>query len=416
MQDIIFPKHKKDLLESLHRRPRNSIEGVTSPRPGRGKHYAKIIGALVLVALVAWLIISFIARADVRITPHAEAINFNDVLVASRASSTPEGALSFQVMTVKDEQSTSVPASSKQAVTMKATGTVILYNTTTVAQKLVARTRLAATNGKLFRIVQDVTIPAGKNAGGKITPGSIAVKAEAALPGAEYNIGLTDFTIPGFAGTAKAKKFYGRSKTEMTGGFIGDRLVASEPAITAARDGLKKTLADSLAKKAVEAIPPGWLMYKDGTFIDLAETRSDTPRDGQDSVLIRETGTLRAVIISQEDVRAYAVNHKLESNSAASYHALGLDTLAFAIQNRGNFSVEMNDTFTFSLKGPATLVADVPLEPLAADLAGKAYADRAKVFSKYTGIEKAQVSLFPSFITSFPSSKERISVTIEAIK
>lgn len=417
MQDIIFPKHKKDIIESLHSRarPLHEIEpnsgGKRSKKYGQ---YTKIIGAVVLVFVALWAVVSYVARAEVIITPHQEPISFNDVLVASRASSTPKDAIGFHVMTVKDSAMGTVPATSKQSVTTKATGTVTLYNTTVNAQKLVARTRLEAPGGKLYRITQDVTIPGAKTVSGKLVPGSKNVQTEAALPGADYNIGLADFSIPGFKGSAKYTKFYGRSVTKMDGGFIGDRLIASESSLTEARTNLKSKLADSLAKKAVEAIPPGWLMYKDGTFLDLAETQGEKAAESTTpgSVTLSESGTLMAIILNEEDMLAYAINHKLSTSNTNSYHASGLESLTFSISNRGSFSIKDSETFTFSLKGTSTLTADIPVEKLSEELVGIAYSDRAKVLSKYSGVQTAEIKLHPGFLRSLPSSKDRITIRI----
>ena len=56
---------------------------------------------------------------------------------------------------------------------------------------------------------------------GKTVPGSTETAVSADEAGKEYNIGKTDFTIPGFKGDARYSKFYARSKTDMEGGFIG---------------------------------------------------------------------------------------------------------------------------------------------------------------------------------------------------
>ncbi|MFA6006122.1 MAG: hypothetical protein WC764_00085 [Candidatus Paceibacterota bacterium] len=415
MQDIIFPKHKKELIESLHGRPKLPIIGGAPSRGPKFKRYLKVAGALVAVYLVAWVIISYASRAEIIITPHREAVVFDDLIIASRASSTPTDTVGFQIMTVKDEANASISATKSESVTTKATGVVILYNRTATSQKLVARTRLEATGGKLYRIISNVTVPGAKTVSGKLTPGSIETKIEAALPGADYNGGLTDFTIPGFKNSAKFSQFYGRSKTATEGGLIGTRLIASEQELADARVKLKKTLADSLAKKAVESIPPGWIMYKDGTFLDLAEKtdQKQTDGDSKGTVTLTESGALRAVILNEEDLRAYTINHKLKNKDAASYHVKDLNTLEFAIVNKNNFAVNSSETFTFSLKGNTSLVADIPAEPLTADLLNKAYSERAKVFRKYSGIETAEVKLFPGFISSFPSDKDRISVKVK---
>jgi len=63
---------------------------------------------------------------------------------------------------------------------------------------------------------------------GKTVPGSIEVTVYADEPLSKYNIGLTDFTVPGFKGAPQFETFYARSKTPMTGGFTGMEPVVEE--------------------------------------------------------------------------------------------------------------------------------------------------------------------------------------------
>lgn len=416
MQDIIFPKHKKAILESLHDR-QSSLRERGPVGHGHSKKYL-LWGAVVVVILsVLWYTASAFATADVYITPHQEKISFNDLLVASSATTTPQDAVSFQIMTLKDQVTASVPATKKESVSESATGIAVLYNLTTTKQRLVVRTRLEASSGKLYRLMNDVTVPPRKVVSGKTVPGSVEARIQAALPGESYNSDLTDFTIPGFKGTAKYSQFYGRSKTKISGGFMGDRLIASPDALSATRAELKVKLADQLSKKAVESIPDGWVMYKDGTFLDLTENQS-SDASKKDAVAITENGTLRAVILKLEDILAYAVNHKLKDRGeTTTYKPEGFDGMKFSITNRSSFNVGITDSFTMSLAGEVTLISDVPTELIKADLAGQGVKSAPAVFRKYPGVQVvSSIKIHPSFITNFPGSKDKISIHINQTK
>ena len=76
-----------------------------------------------------------------------------------------------------------------------------------------------------------VTIPGTKVENGKTVPGSKEVDVVADKAGAEYNIGLTDFTIPGFKGSPKFETVFARSKTEMTGGYVGNSQIVTKNAV-----------------------------------------------------------------------------------------------------------------------------------------------------------------------------------------
>ncbi len=416
MQDIIFPKHKKAILESLHERQAPQRQPQRGSNGNAKKYILWTIGVLITLAVI-WYGAAAFSTADVFITPNREAVTFNDMLVASRASTTPDGSIAFQIMTLKDETSGSVPATKSESLTDSAKGVVVLYNLTTTKQKLIARTRLEATSGKLYRTSNDVTIPAAKTVSGKLTPGSIEANIQAALPGEAYNTDLTDFTIPGFKGSAKFSKFYGRSKTKISGGFVGTRAIATSDALASARTELKSSLADKLSKKAVDSIPDGWIMYKDGTFLDLAENQS-TDASKKDSVTLTETGTLQAIILKQEDLLDYVVNHKLkDTTNTTTYKPAGLEALAFSITNRSAFAISSTETFTMSLKGNVTLTADIPTEQIKADLAGLSTRQTGPVFRKYPGIALvSEIRINPGFISSLPSSKDKITIHVNQAK
>ena len=89
------------------------------------------------------------------------------------------------------------------------------------AQIFVKDTRFETPEGKIYRIDRAVTVPGMKNSGGQTVAGSVEATVYADKSGSEYNIGFSDFTIPGLKGGLKYEKFYARSKTPMTGGMKG---------------------------------------------------------------------------------------------------------------------------------------------------------------------------------------------------
>ncbi|EKD33409.1 MAG: hypothetical protein ACD_76C00036G0002 [uncultured bacterium] len=100
-----------------------------------------------------------------------------------------------------------VPATT-ESVIGKASGEVMLFNSSTTSQQLVARTRLLSDSGVLFRIQEDTTVPAA---------GQISVKVEADAQGQQGDIGPSRFTIPGLNPSRQAE-IYGESLVSMTGG------------------------------------------------------------------------------------------------------------------------------------------------------------------------------------------------------
>ena len=101
----------------------------------------------------------------------------------------------------------------------KASGIITVFNEySSDSQRLVASTRFLSSSGKIFRAIEDIYIPGAQLNDDEIIPSSIDVEVVANYLGAEYNIGPSDFTIPGFKGTVKYAGFYGKSNTAMNGG------------------------------------------------------------------------------------------------------------------------------------------------------------------------------------------------------
>lgn len=74
----------------------------------------------------------------------------------------PTGTLGYQTMSVTQSASTSAAASGSKDVSKPATGVVTVYNAhSTASQQLIANTRFEASDGKIYRIRDQITVPGG---------------------------------------------------------------------------------------------------------------------------------------------------------------------------------------------------------------------------------------------------------------
>jgi len=89
----------------------------------------------------------------------------------------------------------------------KARGFITVFSSLDVPQKMIASTRFVSPSGLIFRIDENILVPAF---------GQITVSVTANETGPEYKIGPTTFSIPGFIGTERYTKLYGRSYQSMT--------------------------------------------------------------------------------------------------------------------------------------------------------------------------------------------------------
>ncbi len=96
-----------------------------------------------------------------------------------------------------------------------ARGIVKIYNNySNQPQPLIATTRILSKEGKLFRLVKNITVPGMTSE----APGVIEAQVIADKIGTDYNIGASEFTVEGFKGGEKYDKFKIISESAMIGG------------------------------------------------------------------------------------------------------------------------------------------------------------------------------------------------------
>jgi len=175
-----------------------------------------IAGVAVLVLLIAAVFV--FSGATVTIEPRQKNIKVDIEAVAKNS-----GELAYETIAVGGVKTVYLQATGESKVEKKASGTIIVYNNYSSApQRLIKNTRFETPTGLVYRIDKSIIVPGTRVESGKIIPGSVETTVFADLPGPNYNIGLNDFTVPGFKGTPRYEGFYARSKTTMAGGFIGN--------------------------------------------------------------------------------------------------------------------------------------------------------------------------------------------------
>src|SRR3989338_9895204 len=126
---------------------------VTPPK----KHHLFLWIALAgsLIALFFGLSF-FFSKATVTVVPKSASGTVDASFEAIQGSVTAD--LPFEVMSVDGEEKTTVTSTTAVDAKQKASGQVVIYNAySTAPQKLVATTRLADKDGKIYRITEAVT-------------------------------------------------------------------------------------------------------------------------------------------------------------------------------------------------------------------------------------------------------------------
>lgn len=222
----------------------------------------------------------------VSIHPRVHTVESKPVeLVADPSIATPDaGNRSIPAITVTVEKrlQDEYESSGKELRQDRARGTVRISNEFSSApQVLVANTRLQDSSGKIFRLREQIIVPGAEVSDGKVVPTSIPVEVVADAAGEEYNIGPTEFRIPGFRGTPKYQGFYAKSEQPFEGGFRGEARVISADDLTPATEDLTRRLYEELEGELEAKVPSGSDFIVPAGAREIVITGLDHPKAGE---------------------------------------------------------------------------------------------------------------------------------------
>jgi len=369
----------------------------------KGRGWMRKIGivvAIVAVAFIAKISLSYLSYATVKVSLHNEIISIDSRLKAYKDSS--KGALTFETSRLEKEESQAVLATGLSKNGQKASGKVVIYNIyTTKSQKLVAGTRLESNGGKIFRTKSTVYVPG---------MGSIEVAVSADKSGSEYNIGLSDFSLPAYKGDPRYTKIYGRSKSAMSGGAAANSRIVAKADMENARKAVQKTLEEKLRVEISAQIPEKYISYDKAVKIDFIEDASnpkvgDAAAGTNGSVInFKMKGIATGFLFNKDELSKALADIYTDKDSGAG--VVNLNELGFAFLSSNLTGPDL----IFVLKGKGKFVWDVNEGELVNKLmstGGKTYGE---IFKQYPYIDRAEIIFKPSWWKWMPKNIEHVKV------
>lgn len=414
IRDILPPEGRQSRRPV--RRPENTTQGIFSRKRDphlRGLRVRRripwlygLLLASVLIVILFFLFSFLFTGAQIVAFPKHEKVVVNGDFIASTDKALSN--LPYEIMTLELSQSRAVVATGREEVTLKASGKIVIYNDyNTAKQRLIRNTRFETPLGLIYRINESVVVPGQTAEGGKTIPGSIEVTVYADEPGEDYNIGLTDFTIPGFKRAPQFEHFYARSKSPLTGGFVGEQLVVEESEEERVRDELRAELNEKLLSETFSQVPEGFLLFEDAVFV---EFKSEPVVEQDGSAVLTEKATLYGVLFEGEAFAKHIAQNTLAGFDDNPVALLSPETLSLTALDKSDMRPWEKDIFTFSLVGNATLIWLFDEEKLKNDLVGRDKEAIHTILSGYPSIERAEVIVRPFWRRSFPDTTEEIKI------
>lgn len=377
------------------------VHHVHHRRRSPKKSKLALIGAGIL--LTAFALMSIFSGATLAYTPKAARLSFNKEVYT--ANKTGEGDLLFSVVKLTGDKGKEVTASGEREVSRKAAGQIIVYNNaSTEPQRLVVNTRFETPDGKIYRADKDFTIPGKKGT----TPGSIEINVVADQAGAAYNIAMSDFTVPGLRGTARYSTIYARSKTPMTGGFVGMEKSVGEAELSVARASVDAELSEELIEQARAQVPEDFILFPHLSVV----TYEDLPQSEvtDDEVTINRRGNFYGVMFKRSDLARFLTSKKAVVVQSDTVEIPELESLNLAFAGNVPADLLAVDEVSFTVEGQALAMWVTDTDALRGDLTGRNKDDISLILKNYPSVSQANAYIRPFWKSEFPEDAEKIAL------
>src|SRR3989344_2286267 len=363
---------------------------------------------LILLGALGAVILNRISTVAVNISPYKETLTIDSRLRA-RANAAADG-LPFEIAQLSAEESGLVTATGISSGGQKASGKITVYNNYGSApQKLIANTRFQTSDGKVYRIKGAISVPG---------MGVLEATVYADQAGEEYNIGPSDFTLPGLKGGARFEKVFAKSKSAMSGGSSGNARVVKKEDIESVRTAVNEKIKNRLTEMFSKQKPEGYVLFDDAVKIEYIEN-SDNPKVGDSSgraMTFKVKGSATGYLFKKD-----ALSKALTDDNAGDLKKVpkndpilveNIESLDFSLISAD----AQNKEITVRLKGNADFVWTVDTAKLLEEVLNYKGKDYTSVFQNYPAIAKASIVQSPKWWTKFPTDKSKIKVNIETGK
>ena len=396
----------RDWAPTVSNKVTRNVELASTVTPKRSK-YSIWLAALVSVVFLFFAVSYFLAQASITITPKIKDTSFNQNFLASKEANGEN--LVFDSIVISDEEVKNVEAGEAKDTLVPARGLVVIYNNYSGAtQRLDINTRLEGSNGKMYKTEKAVVVPGKKGN----TPGSVEVGIYAAEAGDAGNSSALDFQVFGFKGTPKYSKFYARSKGDIIGGLKGKVPVIADAKKEIIVNDIKATLGAKLEKKASGLIPPGFVLFKDATILNVDNANFDFGGAKDNLVPVSIKGTLTGILFNEKDLTEKITSTLVVDKGESEVYISNMSAFQFTFLNKDGAGSDVKNV-SFNLSGSPKVVWKVDEDKLKTDVAGKSKKEFYNTLAQYPNVVSADVVLRPFWKRSFPSNKEDIKVLVE---
>lgn len=343
------------------------------------------LGTVVFAVLLFFSLHVWLAHAKVNIWPVSREAVLQETISVEPGAGSSAAKKTIPGTVLEQEQSGTKLFSStgKETQETKAQGTIRVFNNQAKTQILIAQTRFISEDGKLFRSTSRITIESG---------GFTDVAVVAAETGSDYNIGPSNFSLPGLLGSALYTLVYGKSSQDMAGGGRTQVSVVTKEDLRSAEEAFTKELLASAKDQLYKSsLAPTTII--DESLREEVIKASSSVEEGAPISQFHVTGKVkvRALAFSQNELEALA--KEIVTIGMSKDEKLQEQTLSI-IRKSATFASATQKAL-LELEIRAKVYQDIDREELKQLLLQRSKAEAQQFLLDYPQIEKFEFSFFP---------------------
>ncbi|KXB08858.1 hypothetical protein AKJ56_00145 [candidate division MSBL1 archaeon SCGC-AAA382N08] len=366
---------------------------------------SKIV-ALGVVVVVAAGVFSFFrfSRAEVKIWPRSEVIKSEKSVTVTQSATSSEQRIPGRMLSVRVKDSQQFEAS-EVARESRAQGTIRVYNEATEHLNLIEGTRFMSASQRVYRASRRISLPSARREGGEKKPGRADVVVTAVQPGKEYNVENSKFSVPGLSGSYLYHKIYAETVEPIDGGFKGKAYQVTEQGVEQAKQSLTEQLKEKgkteLERKDYNIIPETFVQNTTGTFV------SAQPGMNTDKFTVQQTVVTEAFAFKRQ-----ALNQLVEKLAKAELES------GEVYRPSLNVDYEIQDVYPEQKRAlikvdfSAKVYSPVDKSELKSEIQGMSLPGLRSWLNQKEGVEKSEVTTWPSWRRSVPSDRNRIRIKV----
>lgn len=381
------------------------------------------LGLLLILGVLVYVFIpkTFITVAPQQITQSKE-VEFLLLEESGGNGKNKEGLLEnsgrFTVREEKIDKEKSFRATGDgEGGSQKSRGTITIYNNGNQPQPLVATTRFESPDGKIFRLREDVVVPAQTtNTNGSIVPGTLETEVQADRSGESYNIKPTTFTLPGLKGTGKFDSITAKSEVAFVGGVSGDSVysIVTEEDVVGALDILIAEIKAEFAEGITENYSIDVGTAERLIYVDIKDpVVQPVVGVASESFLVHATGVVYIAEFSERELLESMLSSTVDQISESS----GVEDWRAEMQSVEYSKIEWDresERLVVRLKQTGEFTTIVNTEQLRQDILGKSVEEAQKVIEDHGTVEEIGVEFSPRFYQGgIPILESRVFVEVD---